>query len=63
MAEPGRRARLLRELERDFVPDYDAQVCQPATNERPMRWSTSPSVLAGLSKALPILPPPSKQSC
>ncbi len=25
MAEPGRRAKLLRDLELDFVPDYDAQ--------------------------------------
>jgi hypothetical protein len=25
MAEPGRRAKLLRDLEVDFVPDYDAQ--------------------------------------
>jgi hypothetical protein len=25
MVDPGRRAKLLRELEQDFVPDYDAQ--------------------------------------
>jgi len=25
MAEPVRRARLIRELEQEFVPDYDAQ--------------------------------------
>jgi hypothetical protein len=25
MADSARRARLLRELEQDFVPDYDAQ--------------------------------------
>jgi hypothetical protein len=25
MADPGRRAKLLRDLEQDFVPDYDAQ--------------------------------------
>jgi hypothetical protein len=25
MAEPGRRSKLLRDLELDFVPDYDAQ--------------------------------------
>jgi hypothetical protein len=25
MADPMRRAKLLRELEQDFVPDYDAQ--------------------------------------
>jgi len=25
MADPVRRARLVRELEQDFVPDYDAQ--------------------------------------
>jgi hypothetical protein len=25
MAEPGRRVKLLRDLELDFVPDYDAQ--------------------------------------
>jgi hypothetical protein len=25
MADPVRRAKLLRELEQDFVPDYDAQ--------------------------------------
>ena len=25
MAEPGRRATLLRDLDLDFVPDYDAQ--------------------------------------
>jgi len=25
MAEPGRRAKLLRDLELEFVPDYDAQ--------------------------------------
>lgn len=25
MADPARRARLLRELEQDFVADYDAQ--------------------------------------
>jgi hypothetical protein len=25
MADPGRRAKLLRDLEQDFVADYDAQ--------------------------------------
>lgn len=25
MSDPARRARLLRDLEQDFVPDYDAQ--------------------------------------
>jgi len=25
MVDPARRAKLLRELEQDFVPDYDAQ--------------------------------------
>jgi len=25
MVDPARRARLLRDLEQDFVPDYDAQ--------------------------------------
>ena len=25
MVDPARRARLLRELEQDFLPDYDAQ--------------------------------------
>jgi len=25
MADPVRRARIVRELEQDFVPDYDAQ--------------------------------------
>lgn len=25
MADPVRRARLVRELEHDFIPDYDAQ--------------------------------------
>lgn len=25
MADPVRRARLMRDLEQDFVPDYDAQ--------------------------------------
>jgi hypothetical protein len=25
MVEPGRRTKLLRDLEMDFVPDYDAQ--------------------------------------
>jgi hypothetical protein len=25
MVDPGRRSKLLRDLEQDFVPDYDAQ--------------------------------------
>lgn len=25
MADPARRAKLLRDLEQDFIPDYDAQ--------------------------------------
>ncbi len=25
MVDPARRARLLRELEQDYLPDYDAQ--------------------------------------
>jgi hypothetical protein len=33
MADPARRARLLRELEQKFVPDYDAQ-SMPAADKR-----------------------------
>ena len=33
MSDPVRRARLLRELEEEFVPDYDAQ-SMPAVDKR-----------------------------
>jgi hypothetical protein len=33
MADPGRRAKLIRDLEQDFVPDYDAQN-MPAGDKR-----------------------------
>jgi hypothetical protein len=33
MVDPPRRARLLRELEQDFVPDYDA-LSMPAADKR-----------------------------
>jgi hypothetical protein len=33
MADPVRRARLLREMEEEFVPDYDAQ-SMPSADKR-----------------------------
>jgi hypothetical protein len=33
MIEPARRAKLLRELEHEFIPDYDAQN-MPAADKR-----------------------------
>ena len=33
MADPARRAKLLRELEQDFIPDYDAQ-SMPSADKR-----------------------------
>jgi hypothetical protein len=33
MVEPVRRAKLLRDLEQDFVPDYDAQ-SMPSADKR-----------------------------
>lgn len=33
MADPARRAKLLRELEQDFVPDYDA-LNMPSADKR-----------------------------
>jgi hypothetical protein len=33
MVDPTRRARLLRELEQEFVPDYDAQ-SMPSADKR-----------------------------
>lgn len=33
MVDPTRRARLLRELEQDFIPDYDA-VNMPSADKR-----------------------------
>jgi hypothetical protein len=33
MADPARRARLLRDLEQDFLPDYDAQ-SMPSADKR-----------------------------
>jgi hypothetical protein len=33
MADPARRAKLLRELEQDFVPDYDA-LSLPSADKR-----------------------------
>jgi len=33
MADPARRAKLLRELEQDFIPDYDAH-SMPSADKR-----------------------------
>jgi hypothetical protein len=33
MSDPARRAKLLRELEQEFIPDYDA-VNMPSTDKR-----------------------------
>ena len=33
MADPARRAKLLRELEQDFIPDYDA-LNMPSADKR-----------------------------
>lgn len=33
MADPARRARLLRELEQEFIPDYDAN-SMPSVDKR-----------------------------
>ncbi len=33
MADPARRAKLLRELEQDFIPDYDA-LSMPSADKR-----------------------------
>ncbi len=33
MADPARRARLLRELEQEFIPDYDAN-SMPSADKR-----------------------------
>ena len=54
MVDPARRAKLLRELEQDFVPDYDA-LKMPSGDKRAAvtRSSTSPSGSAASSKASP----------
>ena len=33
MTDPARRAKLLREFEQEFVPDYDA-LCMPSADKR-----------------------------
>ena len=63
MADPARRAKLVRDLEQDFVPDYDAQNMPQATSGRPMPSNTSPSGSAGSSRAWRGLPPRSSQCC
>jgi len=63
MAEPGRRARLLRNLEQDFVPDYDAQN-MPAGDKR-AAYALEHIVFrvkGVLNKAWRRSPPPSKRS-
>ena len=43
MTEPARRAKLLRELEQDFIPDYDA-LNMPSADKRAAR--TQPALPA-----------------
>jgi hypothetical protein len=59
MVDPARRTRLLRDLEQDFLPDYDAQNML-STNARHARSNTSPSALDAWSKPSTRSPPPSK---
>jgi hypothetical protein len=45
------RAKLLRDLEQEFVPDYDPRTCPQPTNGQRMRSNTSPSASDALNKA------------
>ncbi len=42
MIDPARRAKLLRELDQEFIPNYDALNMPSATSEPLTRSNTSP---------------------
>ena len=65
MVDPARRAKLLRDLEQDFVPDYDAQSL-PSADKRAayalehiaFRVSRIEQTLARIAAAIEAVLPP-----
>ncbi len=53
MVDLTRRARMVRELEQEFVPDYDAQSMPSADKRAAYALEHSPFASAGLNKYWP----------